>query len=173
MGRAVAEKGYVGVAVKDVIEGAGVSRETFYEQFADKEECFLAACEAGSQILMETLLEALETAPAEPIDRVDRMLAVYLQALADERPLARVVLVESYAAGARAVELRAAVQQRFVDALAAILGVTSADDRFACEVLIGAVATMVTTRVALGADETLPELHEPIMHVVRRFAPLG
>src|SRR3954453_13609187 len=34
--------------VADVLEHAAISRKTFYEQFADKEACFMAAYEAAS-----------------------------------------------------------------------------------------------------------------------------
>ena len=43
MAGVVADKGYARVAVADVIDHAGVSRKTFYEHFANKEACFLAA----------------------------------------------------------------------------------------------------------------------------------
>src|SRR6185437_16720714 len=39
---AVAERGYSRTTVAHVIGLAGVSRRAFYEQFANKEECFLA-----------------------------------------------------------------------------------------------------------------------------------
>ena len=39
----VAMKGYTETTVADIISTAGVSRATFYEQFADKEDCFIAA----------------------------------------------------------------------------------------------------------------------------------
>lgn len=39
---AVAEHGYERTSVKQVVGLAGVSRRSFYEQFANKEECFLA-----------------------------------------------------------------------------------------------------------------------------------
>jgi AcrR family transcriptional regulator len=42
MVEAVATSGYEGTSVKQVIGLAGVSRRAFYEQFANKEECFLA-----------------------------------------------------------------------------------------------------------------------------------
>jgi AcrR family transcriptional regulator len=42
MVEAVATSGYGGTSVKQVIGLAGVSRRAFYEQFANKEECFLA-----------------------------------------------------------------------------------------------------------------------------------
>src|SRR4030081_1043824 len=38
----VAASGYHGTSVKQVIALAGVSRRSFYEQFANKEECLLA-----------------------------------------------------------------------------------------------------------------------------------
>ena len=46
--RAAAELGYREANVQDVIERAGVSRPTFYEHFANKEDCFLAAFDTGA-----------------------------------------------------------------------------------------------------------------------------
>src|SRR5882724_3806888 len=40
MAEVVAEKGYQATTVADVVERAGVSRRTFYEQFPDREACF-------------------------------------------------------------------------------------------------------------------------------------
>jgi AcrR family transcriptional regulator len=39
---AVAANGYAGTSVREVVGLAGVSRRSFYEQFANKQECFLA-----------------------------------------------------------------------------------------------------------------------------------
>ena len=55
---AVAAKGYGATSVADVLERAGVSRRTFYEHFRDKEACFLAAYDAGVEILMATMRDA-------------------------------------------------------------------------------------------------------------------
>src|SRR5271156_1812675 len=41
MVEAIARSGYEGTSVKQVIGLAGVSRRSFYEQFANKQECFL------------------------------------------------------------------------------------------------------------------------------------
>src|SRR6516164_10070200 len=61
MVQSVAEKGYARVAVADVVERAGVSRKTFYEQFANKEECFLAAYDDGVDRLLAAIDAALAT----------------------------------------------------------------------------------------------------------------
>src|SRR5579875_630056 len=60
---AVAEKGYNRVSVADVISRAGVSRETFYEQFTDKEDCFLRALDAGVAGLLEVLSAVSDDPP--------------------------------------------------------------------------------------------------------------
>ena len=52
MAQVVAEKGYAATTVADVVERAGVSRRTFYEQFADKEACFLAAYDVGLAVVL-------------------------------------------------------------------------------------------------------------------------
>ena len=48
MTAAVAENGYAATSVADVINRAHASRRTFYEQFADKEDCYLAAFRVAS-----------------------------------------------------------------------------------------------------------------------------
>src|SRR3954451_13174305 len=71
MAAAVASKGYASTTVGDVVAGAGVSRKTFYEHFRDKEECFLAAFDAG----VEALLAAIATAPPEGSGWPERLRA--------------------------------------------------------------------------------------------------
>ena len=58
VGRAVAERGYAGATIDDIVRGAGVSKKTFYEHFADKQDCFLAAYESASEELLERVREA-------------------------------------------------------------------------------------------------------------------
>src|SRR4051794_19434877 len=58
MARSVARQGYVATPVAEVLRVAGVSRRTFYEQFADKEDCFLAAYDAIIGLCTERLVVA-------------------------------------------------------------------------------------------------------------------
>src|SRR4030088_909985 len=62
--RAVSEKGYAATRVLDVTRHARVSRTTFYEQFADKEACFLAAYEAGAHAHLEHVTAAIRRTPS-------------------------------------------------------------------------------------------------------------
>src|SRR5690242_20639418 len=56
--RAAAERGYAGMHVEDIIRGAGVSRRTFYEQFANKQEAFLAAFDMSAALLLAAVRDA-------------------------------------------------------------------------------------------------------------------
>src|SRR5687768_12206877 len=74
MGEAVTEKGYAQVTIADIARHARVSKRTFYEHFADKEECFLAAYAN----LSEQMLERIATAAWEQSD-VDERLDVAIR----------------------------------------------------------------------------------------------
>src|SRR5437773_3415049 len=103
---AVGEKGYAAVPVADVVNGARVSRQAFYEHFADKEECFLAASDEGTELMFRRVLEATRSLPrrATPRERLHAGVRAYLEFLTAEPEFARTFLLEALAAGPRAVE---------------------------------------------------------------------
>ena len=171
MAHAVLEKGYVRATVADVLSRARVSRETFYEHFDDKEDCFLAAYELAVEALYERVAGAVATRSVRPLTRLRRSLGAYLDVLAEEGALARVFLVDVYAAGPRALTRRREVMDRFVEMIAALLEARTAEERFAVEALVGAISSLVTVRVAVGEYEQLPDLLDPILGLAPRFMP--
>jgi AcrR family transcriptional regulator len=171
---AVAEKGLARVSVADVIARAGVSRETFYEQFSDKEDCFLNALDAGVEGMLGVMRAALALPASTPVERLDLVLGAYLDALAAEPTLAKAYLIDAYGAGARATRRRIELQRRFVDMFAGIFEISSGPgsrDWFACEALVAAVSSLVTARVGEGRAAELPELREPILGLVPGLLP--
>lgn len=179
---AVAAKGYAATSVADILRYAGVSRTTFYELFDDKLGCFLEACRMAAEVVAAVVSEELVRIEADgqatPLEKLDRLLGAYLQTLADNPELARVFLVEVYAAGPAAIRQRRDSLEQFVDIVAAthrgssgLLG-TAPDQRFAAEVLVGAVSARVTTAVGLGEADTLLDLRGPLIefaaHVIGR-----
>jgi AcrR family transcriptional regulator len=117
MAQCVAEHGYAATTVAQVIARAGVSRKTFYEQFADKRACFLAAWELGTDILLEQVLAAGEQAP-DWRARLRAGVDAYLEILAAEPDFARSFTIEVLSVGEEALARRAAINERFADALA-------------------------------------------------------
>lgn len=170
MADAVAEQGYAKTSVADVLERAGVSRETFYEQFGSKQACFLDAFDAAGEILLGRVAGAALQTEGAPVERFDALLGSYLDTLASEPAYARIFLVESHAAGPEALRRRVLIQQRFADALAELFDAKEPHERLACELLVNAGASMATNRLALGEDASLPEMRKPIVDLVRRFA---
>ena len=69
MAEVMAQKGYVATSVADVLRAAKVSRETFYEQFESKEDCFMSAHAAAVEVVMASAAAALHKGWAELLDR--------------------------------------------------------------------------------------------------------
>jgi AcrR family transcriptional regulator len=169
--RAVADKGYAHFTVADVLAGSGVSRETFYEHFRDKDDCFRAAYQLAADAVVGAMTMADPGDDAPPLERWDRMLRSYLELLASEGGYARIFMIDVYAAGDAALAQRRRVLDRFVDLIAELMGARRQADRFACEALVAAVSSLVTVRVAVGELDELPKLRRPIMDVARRLLP--
>ena len=114
MAQVVAEKGYPATTVADVVELAGVSRRTFYEQFADKEACFLGAYDAGLTAVLSRIGAAVETdSGAGWRDRARAGVEAFLALLASEPAFARALQVEILTAGQAALDRRAGMLVMF------------------------------------------------------------
>ena len=65
-------------------------------------------------------------------------------------------------------ERRVELHQQFIDGLARLIGTRSKQGRFACEVLVSGIITMVTTRIGAGDTAELRSLRKPLADLVRR-----
>lgn len=171
MAEAVAAKGYAAATVADVIGRAGVSRRTFYEQFRDKEACFLAAYETG----VELLISAVRAVPVEGQDVLAGARArvrAYLETLASEPAFARTFLIEVAGAGPATLERREAVHDRFAAlireqitaARAQLPGLPSPPEEVYLAA-VGATDLLVSRLVARGRTAELPQLEDAVLHV--------
>lgn len=161
LAESLAERGYVETSVADIIRRAGVSRETFYQQFTSKQDCFAQGFDEQSRLLLRAAAEALPSR-GKPLERFAAVVDAYLDALADAPDLARLYLVEVYAAGPEMLRRRTELQQAFVDGLAATLRVRSKRDRFACEALVAAITSLVTSRLVTGGPDDVRALRAPL-----------
>lgn len=171
MASVTAAKGYAAMTVADIIAAAGVSRETFYEQFRSKADGFEQAFDDASTILFSRVRRAAaewgDAGGTVGADAFERVLGTYLESLAAEPELARLCLVEVYAAGPAMVRRRNAIQRRFGEGVERFLGASDETSRFACQALVAAISSMITTHLALGEVAELPRLREPFAELCR------
>ena len=170
MVQCVAERGYNETTVVAVITAASVSRQTFYELFTDKEECFLAAYDAVVSRVDRIVLEATATETQWP-RQVAAAITALLAFFSAHPDMARLCLVEAAAMGEGSVERREQDAARF-DALIAI-GRTQLGkghdqpEEGAEEALFGGLTTLLTRRVIAGEAEQLgrdaPDLIEFVL----------
>jgi AcrR family transcriptional regulator len=100
MVRVAALKGYEATTVEDVVEAAGVSRETFDETFVGKAGCFLEAYDAVIDVLVAHVSTAYESTVGQPWpDRIAAALRALVDLLASEYDIARMAMVEVTAVG--------------------------------------------------------------------------
>ena len=112
---AVAAKGYARTTVADVVDRAAVSRRTFYEQFPDLESCFLAAYQAGMELLLHEIREAVRARQgADWRDRAHTSVNAYLEALAARPAAAWAFSIEAMGSGSAVLAHRAAVLGRWM-----------------------------------------------------------
>jgi AcrR family transcriptional regulator len=109
MVRVVAERGYDGVTLDEVVARAGVSKTTFYDEFANKDECLFCAYDWVIDELIHYVEEAFRRSEQWP-ERIRDALDALLRALAAEPEVAQMAAVEFPAAGPEA-------HQRYRDAL--------------------------------------------------------
>jgi AcrR family transcriptional regulator len=98
----VAERGYQKTTIELIAKTARVALVTFYEHFADKEECFLAAFDENVEAAREVFAELLDPQQAWP-DQIAAGLEIFLEMVVNEQARAKLCIVEAQAAGGAAL----------------------------------------------------------------------
>jgi AcrR family transcriptional regulator len=166
----VAERGYASATVADIVDRASVSRSTFYEQFPDKETCFIAAFDYGARFVLGQMQRAwgeLETDDWRA--RIGSDLATYINVLAREPAFARALHVEVLAAGRVALEHRAGILAMFSERTHAVHRGARAREpqlpdlpRSAFELHSGGVDELIRGRLLHDPRADLTGLIEPL-----------
>ncbi len=113
---AIEEKGYAASTIGDIVRHAQVSKRTFYETFADKDECFLASYQKSAK----RLLAAVEAAFDDDLpwrEQLHATIKVYLSQLQAKPALTRTFFLEIQAAGEPALKARQTVLKGFTAAI--------------------------------------------------------
>ncbi len=161
--------GYADASAEAISRQAGMSKATFYEHFANKEECLVALFEYASAVALDVLVESARHAGPDHRDRHRAGLRAILE-IADANPsMAQAILVETVGAGPRVAELRDRALNNVAQVMyeetvhgASVVGgpaFASADEAFA---IVGATFELVSRQLRTGQPASLLDL-EPLV----------
>jgi AcrR family transcriptional regulator len=163
---AVADEGYQATTIADIVRRARVSRSVMYREFDGKLDCFLAAIEAGRQLITARIAHAVEAVSDGSLESVLRaIIRTYLGTCAEEPDHTRAWMLELAAAGPEGV----ATRTRYLDEFAALM--RDVDCRYGSGqqrppehyvALLGGIAELVAREVHSGAQSALPRLEDTL-----------
>ncbi|HMJ35137.1 MAG TPA: TetR/AcrR family transcriptional regulator [Baekduia sp.] len=173
MANVVAAKGYAATRVVDVTDYAGVSRKTFYELFTDKEDCFLAAYDAITALLMDKMAQGLAAVADDTWEaKVGALLGEFLRFLAAEPAFARMCVVEVLGSGPRGLARRDAAVEAFYPIVDQLPRSQPGAEKWLSpltpQFVTGGIFEVVYAAIRRGEIETLPDLEEDLTHLAFR-----
>lgn len=174
------ERGYAGASSDTISRRAAMSKATFYEHFANKQECILALCDHAVAMLQDSMVQASRDAPrGDAVQRMSAGVSALLAALADHPEYAQVLFVEVIGAGPAAAARRDEILQGF----AAVLDAENEAEarrglsaRFASEhdayAAVGAIVELVSRQVRRGIPADILELAPVVVRLILGLTPV-
>jgi AcrR family transcriptional regulator len=166
-----AKRGYEAMSVADIVKAAAVSRNAFYKNFSDKQDCVATAHELGHERLFEVLsVSCYGGATIE--ERVGTSLEAALDLLAGEPALARFLFVEAPSGG----DEIALSYHEWLGRYGTLLRSAAPDLPSESmplpeveQVIVGGIASRVASEVLRGKGDGLRELTGPFLEYVLAF----
>ena len=163
----VGSAGYDATSVRTVLDRACLYRQAFYDDFADKDDCYRCAYDAGV-----ARVEALAADAAADEEgwraKLRTGLGAILGFLDSEPDVGRALFVEVHAAGAESLERRAEAMKKaadFIDLARLDPDVSEAPPPITSEGVVAGIHAVVHSRLSTGADAGFRELLPEFMYV--------
>jgi AcrR family transcriptional regulator len=156
----VTEVGYNTLTVQNVLTRAGISRPTFYEQFEDKEDCFLAAFDAAAGRMREHIEAAAAEAAPGWRAQLRGGIAGLLRFIDEEPAEARTVIVEARASSAAGLQRRDGLLDHFAACIDALVreDLDQVPSAIAAAGVVGGIESVLYARMQKGETENLDAL---------------
>ena len=154
-----AEKGYHRASVDDIVRASGTSKGAVYHHFATKEAVFLALVDDYALRLATRVASTIADRHGA-LAKVEGALVAALSTFADDRRLARLILLEAVSLGPVYESKRAEVHDRFaaliqgyLDEAVADGAIPPLDTRLATLVWLGSVNEVVVQWLHTGTPD--------------------
>jgi AcrR family transcriptional regulator len=152
-----AKAGYREVSIAQLCAGAGVSQQTFYEQFADKEDLLVGAYRASAEGIFGQMRSAVADGEISEVPR--RALGALLTAVASDPDAGRVLFIEAMGGGQRMLRERTRAFGRLERRAEEFLALTPQDGRtldVPVIAVVGALRHVVSRHLRTYAEDELP-----------------
>jgi AcrR family transcriptional regulator len=106
MAETIAQRGYRGATITEVVRYARVSKRTFYEEFGDKESCFLELYEQTREQLEELIATQTDPGGDDWREQITRGARAYYTALTVRPLLTQAFFIEIATLSERATQVR-------------------------------------------------------------------
>ncbi|HEX7835835.1 MAG TPA: TetR/AcrR family transcriptional regulator [Kofleriaceae bacterium] len=170
----VAEKGYPAVTIGEIVGRAGTAKRTFYDHFADKLQCFLAALDG----ITDTLVAAsarLFGVSGTLRERCEYSMKGYLELLVQMPNTAKVFYLEAVAAGPESVTRRQDVHLKFAHNIVALSRVASQAgegqelSELHAMAVVGALHQMIYGQLLKHGPDSLLEIIDDVVQLAVAF----
>lgn len=162
----VTEIGYSALTVQNVLTRAGISRPTFYEQFEDKEDCFLAAFDAAATRMRDRIEATVADSGPGWRDQLRSGIAELLRYIVDEPEEARMVIVEARASSPTGLQRRDELLDRFAGCIDALVreDLDEPPSAIAAAGVVGGIESVLYARLQKGETDELDALLPSLMY---------
>ena len=170
----VAEKGYSDVTIGDIVTRAGTAKRTFYDHFADKLQCFLAALDGITDSLVAASARFFAISGTVR-ERCEYSMRGYLELLVSMPNTAKVFYLEAVAAGPESVTRRHDVQLKFARNIVALSrGASSSGEGAELSELhalavVGALHQMIYGQLLHHGPDSLVEIIDDMVQISVAF----
>jgi len=168
---AVHKAGYTETTVAHVIALAGVSRRAFYEQFANKEECFLATYDISVARSKKKILDAWLTDRGWA-NRLHRSCQAFAEDAYRNAKSTRLVLIEGLGIGPRARErllLASGAYERVISSAFDVAPDGIKLPPLAPRAIVGGGRYVTAARLRQGRESELPGLTDELLDFVSAY----
>ena len=162
----VGAAGYEATSVRTILARTGLYRQAFYDNFADKDECYRSAFDAGVA-RVEALTATAATSEESWKAKLRAGLGAILDFVDSEPDVGRALLVEVHAAGSEALARRAEAMKRaadFIDLARLEANESEPPPRIASEGIVAGIHAVIHSRLSTEADDGFRELLPEFMY---------
>lgn len=177
-----ARKGYHGAGVEDIVQASGTSKGAFYHYFPSKQGIFLTLMD-DLAALVEQGVEAAIGAEQGAMAKVEAALRIVIETAAEQRDLAKILLVEAVGLGPEFEQKRLQIHSRFARVIQRHLDralqegdIPRQDTALVAQAWMGALTEVIAQWLVSGGTqlrERLPELRALLLRSIGANAAGG